>query len=205
MSLKKIKELDQEDYLKLQIEKTSRHRVRKKLLSKAVSREAVFKENFEFAMKYRCIKAGKKALCLGSRMGEEVRALKSLGVDAVGVDLVECLPDVIEMNFEDLQYEGEEFDIVYSNSMDHTSDIDTFLEEAVRVLKHKGYLILDVMPGDGNVGTCEMYELDVFEIMQTLYEEFAMEIISLNANLKRMYRGNHKSTQLIFRKGTKLK
>ena len=203
MTLKKIREYEsKEKYIQHQISKTSQPKLLKHLKGKSKGREAVFKDHFEYAMNYGCLKAGYKALCMGARSGEEVRALKSLRVDAIGIDLYPLSKDVIEMDFLDLRYEGETFDMIYSNSMDHAMDLDGFLEEAFRCLKNKGFIIFDVFPGEGNVGECEVYELDVLEIIKLMCDDFFMELCSVNAKLKRMYRGDHKETQLIFRKGT---
>jgi len=204
MPLKKIKEYEnREEYKEHQISKTSQPKLRKRLKGKAEKREAIFKHNFEFAAQYGCIKEGQRALCMGARLGEEVRVLKDMGVDALGIDLVPYGEDVIEMDFTDLEFQGETFDIVYSNSLDHTDDMDTFLEEAFRVLKHKGFIIFDIMSGEGNIGATEVYELDVLEIIKIMVEELDMELFSVNVNLKKLYKGGHKSAQVIFRKGTK--
>ena len=84
-----------EDYVKKQMEKT--------IDPKRISRwkdvewqikidgfESLFNRNEEY------IKNKKKALCLGSRTGQEVFVLRKLGMEAIGIDLVEFPPYTIK-------------------------------------------------------------------------------------------------------------
>ena len=85
-------------------------------------------------------------LCLGARQGTEVEVLRELGYDnAIGIDL-EPGPDnslVTKGDFNDLPYEDETVDAVYSNCIDHVFDIDMFLSEQFRVLGPGGLMLLD--------------------------------------------------------------
>lgn len=203
MPLEKLQNYSYEEYLAHQIEKTSSSKVRNHYKRKSLGRQSIFKTRFEYAIQYGFIKQGWKALCLGARLGEEVRALKELGVDAIGIDLVPCPPDVIEGDFQHLEYPDQSFDIVYSNSIDHSFDMEKLFSEAYRVIKHKGFLILDIFPGDNNVSDYEVYKLDVVDIIHTFCTKFNFELVSVNSKLKRMYKfKHHKETQVILRKGT---
>ena len=47
----------------------------------------------------------KKGVCLGSRTGQEVKALIDLGIDAIGIDLVEFPPYTIVGDVHNMQFE----------------------------------------------------------------------------------------------------
>ncbi|GAF92962.1 unnamed protein product [marine sediment metagenome] len=89
------------------------------------------------------------ALCLGARLGGEVRAFIKLGFFAVGIDLNpgEKNPHVLHGDFQDLQFPDRSVDIVFSNSLDHSFDIDKVMKEIKRVLKKDGFLILEMAYG----------------------------------------------------------
>lgn len=89
----------------------------------------------------------KKALCLGSRTGQEVAALQQLGAHAVGIDLVAFPPNTQEGDVHDLQFHDGKFDLVFSNIFDHVLYPDKFAHEASRVLAGGGLLVLRVQLG----------------------------------------------------------
>lgn len=90
---------------------------------------------------------GKKVLCLGARLGEEVQAFIGLGhTESIGIDLNPG-PDneyVVKGDFHKMLFEGNQFDAVYCNSLDHARDLGKISRESARVLKSNGILILDV-------------------------------------------------------------
>jgi SAM-dependent methyltransferase len=83
-----------------------------------------------------------KALCVCARMGHEVSVLQSLGVDAIGMDLVPHLPLVEEGDMHNLKYDDNTFDFVFSNSFDHSLEPDKMISEIERVLKPGGHALL---------------------------------------------------------------
>ena len=91
-----------------------------------------------------------KALCLGARRGEEVKALQSRGWDAEGIDLVPWPPLVKEGDFQLLDYPDAVFDLVYTNSMDHAMDPFGMVLAAKRVLKPGGvfYVHIPILASD---------------------------------------------------------
>jgi len=191
------------EYVDHQSKKTADPKVRHRLQRTYNRRLNVFLERFKYAQKYGFLKKGNNCLCLGARLGEEVEALNTLGCRARGIDLVPNPPLVIEGDFMHLKYPDDTFDVVYSNSIDHAFDITGFFKEAYRVLKHKGFLILDVFPGEENVSEYEVYNLSVPRIIYKFTLDFDLELISVQAKLKRMYKKHsHRETQVIFRKGT---
>lgn len=90
---------------------------------------------------------GKKVLCLGARLGDEVKAFRELGhTDAIGIDLNPGPNNkyVIEGDFHNIPFEDGTFDAVYCNCLDHAWDLKKVSIEAARVLKPEGLLVLDV-------------------------------------------------------------
>ena len=97
------------------------------------------------------LKRDANLLCLGARQGTEVEVLLELGYrNASGIDFNPG-PDnplVNQGDFMDLDFPDDHLDLVYSNCLDHASDLDMFFAEQVRVLKKSGYFLMDI-------STCE--------------------------------------------------
>ncbi|KAD2393736.1 hypothetical protein E3N88_40713 [Mikania micrantha] len=86
-----------------------------------------------------------KALCLGARVGQEVEALKRVGVnDSVGLDLVPYPPNVIKGDFHYQPFDDETFDFEFSNVFDHALYPGKFVGEIQRTLKPGGICVLHV-------------------------------------------------------------
>jgi len=90
-------------------------------------------------------------LCLGARLGTEVRALHSLGHFAVGVDLAPGPdnPRVLYGDFHALVFPDASVDAVYSNALDHAFDLDRMVQEAWRVLRPGGRFVAELDAGFG--------------------------------------------------------
>ena len=95
------------------------------------------------------LKKGAAVLCLGARLGAEVRAFHDSGCFAVGLDLnpgkQNCY--VLPGDFHQIQFPAESADVIFSNSLDHVFAMDRFIAEIRRVLKPGGLLILEAMRG----------------------------------------------------------
>lgn len=96
---------------------------------------------------------GKAVLCVGARLGGEVRAFTRLGALAIGIDFNpgprnpwSQWGDATRLSFANSTY-----DYVYSNVIDHITPLSRFAAECHRVLKGGGTLILHVLhnPPDG--------------------------------------------------------
>jgi SAM-dependent methyltransferase len=88
------------------------------------------------------IPTGCRILCLGARFGEEVKAFRKLGYDAVGIDLWADEGDlVIKGDWNDLPFENE-FDVIYTNSIDHANSIETLIEQIKKALKPNGMVVI---------------------------------------------------------------
>jgi len=114
------------------------------------SHEVKFRKVLRERLKYLdFIKPEQKVLCLGARLGAEVRAFLDLGCFAVGIDLNpgEKNKYVLYGDFHDLQFASDSIDIVYTNSLDHVLDLSKTVEEIHRVLKRAGHIIVESDPG----------------------------------------------------------
>ena len=89
---------------------------------------------------------GRAVLCVGARLGGEVRAFKNLGALALGVDLNPGLENkfVLHGSATSLQFASGVFDIVYTNILDHIDDLVTFFIESKRVMKPSALLMVDI-------------------------------------------------------------
>ena len=94
------------------------------------------------------IKKG-NVLCLGARLGGEVRAFIKLGCFAIGIDLNPGKNNkhVLQGDFHDIQFPSKSADIIFSNSLDHSFNFDKVMKEIKRVLKDDGFLILEMAYG----------------------------------------------------------
>jgi len=124
-----------EDYLALQYEKTA-DPVRREKWIKNLNRNAeIFKNTFlpyNEIFSYREINFG---VCLGARTGEEVLALRHLGIkNCVGVDLVPHTDLVIQADLHNLPYGDGSINFIYTNVFDHILKVDCFFKEMERVL-----------------------------------------------------------------------
>ena len=101
-------------------------------------------ENFDISL------MGSRTLCLGARLGGEVRAFKELGSYAVGIDLEpgKGNQDVLFGDFHEINFPDNSVDLINTNSLDHVYDIDMVLNEIKRVLTFKGYFISEFMFGE---------------------------------------------------------
>ena len=129
------------DYVDHQLEKTNDE----KRINKWLNEEWIVKYNGFidiFKRNMRFISQCKNAICLGSRTGQEVKALIDLGIDAVGVDLKEFPPYTVKDDIHNLSAKSESFDLVFSNILDHSLYPKLMISEVERVLAPGGVFIL---------------------------------------------------------------
>ena len=132
-----------EDYIKKQIEKTADTKKIQKWKSiewgtKVEGFRDLFKRNQEF------VNNKKNALCLGSRTGQEVFVLRELGLEAIGIDLVEFPPFTIKGDIHNLIFEDKKFDLLFTNILDHSIHLEKFVHEMERVTISGGVIILNL-------------------------------------------------------------
>jgi len=135
-----------EEYIELQLNKTLNPRLRKLWTSRDWRRKVdVFSGMFRGLMKARLLTPGSKALCIGARVGQEVVALKEIGVpDAIGMDLVPYPPLVIHGDMHRHPFPDRTFDFEFSNVFDHALYPSLFVSEIERTLKPGGVAVLHV-------------------------------------------------------------
>lgn len=114
--------------------------------------EQIVKNRYQNAFDF----SGKNTLCLAARLGGEVRAFKSLGSLAIGIDLEpgENNKHVLFGDFHNLQFPEHSFDFAFTNAIDHVFELERFLREVQRVLNPSGVFIVEfaeVRPGQYEV------------------------------------------------------
>ncbi len=133
-----------QDYLDHQAEKLDR------IHDRRVRKEALAVEDFRSRFEG-CAPLGdaRTVLCLGARLGAEVRALRDLGHFAIGIDLNPGLDNdyVCHGDFHDLKYPDGSVDAVYTNALDHVFDLARVVKEVHRILGPGGLFIVDMLPG----------------------------------------------------------
>jgi len=113
-----------------------------------------YDEEFRNALRERLVALdidwpGRNVLCLGARIGTEVKAFLDLGATAIGIDLNPGPdnPYVVRGDFHNLEFAPGSMDVVYTNSLDHAFDIDRIAAEVWKVLKPDGQFIVEASHG----------------------------------------------------------
>ena len=139
-----------QDYINKQLEKTLNPNKIKKWQGeewqiKMDGFRHLFKRNEEF------LQNKKNSICLGARTGQEVAVLRELGIDSIGIDLVEFPPYTIKGDIHNLEFDDEKFDLIFTNILDHSLYLEKFISEMERVCMKNGIIILNLqvnIPGD---------------------------------------------------------
>ncbi|CAI9756343.1 unnamed protein product [Fraxinus pennsylvanica] len=133
-------------YIQRQLNKTLNQKLRKIWTTRDWNRKIhVFSGFFNDLKKKNLLFNSFKALCIGARMGQEVEALKRVGVsDSIGIDLVPSPPLVMKGDFHYQPFDDETFDFEFSNVFDHALYPDKFVDEIERTLKPGGLCVLHV-------------------------------------------------------------
>ncbi|XP_009613165.1 uncharacterized protein LOC107760915 [Nicotiana tabacum] len=133
-------------YIERQLNKTLNPKLRQIWTTRDWDRKVrVFSEFFEDLKLRGFLSNNSKALCVGARVGQEVAALKRVGVnDSVGIDLVPYPPLVIKGDFHHQPFDDQTFDLEFSNVFDHALYPWKFVGEIERTLKPGGICVLHV-------------------------------------------------------------
>ncbi|KAH0686916.1 hypothetical protein KY284_017469 [Solanum tuberosum] len=133
-------------YINRQLNKTLNPKLRKIWTTRDWDRKVrVFSEFFDNLKVRGFLSNDSKALCVGARVGQEVAALKRVGVnDSIGIDLVPYPPLVIEGDFHHQSFDDRSFDLEFSNVFDHALYPWRFVGEIERTLKPGGICVLHV-------------------------------------------------------------
>ncbi|KAJ8758847.1 hypothetical protein K2173_002626 [Erythroxylum novogranatense] len=133
-------------YIQRQLNKTLNPKLRETWLTRDWGRKVrVFATFFEVLKQKGLLFNESKALCIGARVGQEVAALRLVGVgDSVGIDLVPYPPLVIKGDFHQQPFHDGTFDFEFSNVFDHALYPEKFVGEIERTLKPGGVCVLHV-------------------------------------------------------------
>lgn len=104
----------------------------------------------------------KSILCVGARLGGEVRAFANLGAMAIGIDLNpgEMNPYVMYGDAHEIRFPDKSFDYLFSNSIDHFLYFDRFIIEAKRVARN---IILELaIQKGGDYEVTDTIDVDIF-------------------------------------------
>nr|GMD95406.1 Sterol 24-C-methyltransferase [Ipomoea batatas] len=136
-----------ESYIQRQLNKTLNPKLRKIWTTRDWARKIqVFTAFFGDLKGAALLSNSSKALCIGARMGQEVEALRRVGVsDSIGIDLVPSPPLVVRGDFHRQPFAADTFDFEFSNVFDHALYPDKFVGEIERTLKPGGVCVLHVI------------------------------------------------------------
>lgn len=118
----------------------------------------------------------KSIICLGARVGGEVRAFKQLNALAIGIDIQpgEKNEHVLYGDFHNINFPNNIFDFVFCNAIDHVLYLDVFLQEIDRILKPNGILLLEV--AIQKMGPYEVLDtLDINPIKEIILKYFSIK------------------------------
>ncbi len=129
----------------------------------------------EFVERFRAcapLADARTVLCLGARLGTEVRALHSLGHFAVGIDLNPGPknPYVLPGDFHDLVFADGSVDCIYTNALDHVFELEKVIAEATRVLAPGGIFLAEFEIGFSEGHTPGSYEATHWRDSQQLID-----------------------------------
>ncbi|XP_078168165.1 uncharacterized protein LOC144562746 [Carex rostrata] len=135
-----------DEYLKLQLNKTLNPHLRHLWATRDWDRKLlVFSQIFSRLQSRHLLTNTSRALCIGARLGQEVAALKKVGVvDSIGMDLVPSPPLVVKGDFHKQPFKSSSFDFEFSNVFDHALYPDRFIGEVERTLKPGGVAVIHV-------------------------------------------------------------
>jgi SAM-dependent methyltransferase len=161
---------------------------------------AEFKRRFESCGQLR---EARNVLCLGARIGTEVKALHALGYFAVGIDLNPGAHNayVLPGDFHAIVFPDGSLDAIYTNALDHAFSLEKIMAEASRLLRPRGLLIVDLLEGLDRGFVPGEYEAFIWRDR----EEFLERISDLGGFAKEAVRDLGRTrrdrwTQVVFRK-----
>ncbi|GAA0182985.1 hypothetical protein LIER_42321 [Lithospermum erythrorhizon] len=133
-------------YIQKQLKKTLNPKLREVWKTRDWERKInVFTSFFDDLKREKLLKNESKALSIGARVGQEVEALKRVGVsNSIGIDLVPSPPLVIKGDFHHQPFDDDTFDFEFSNVFDHALYPEKFIGEIERTLRVGGVCVLHV-------------------------------------------------------------
>ena len=166
-----------QEYVDYQLIKTSDKDKQKKWFGKEWEKKINIFYNL-FKKNKLLIKDKKNAICLGSRTGQEVVALKKLGINnCIGIDLHEFKPYTIKGDIHNINFSDNHFDLAFTNIFDHSLYPEKFVSETYRILCKNGILILHLQLDIKQDKYTEVIVEDI-NILKKLFIDNNFEIVS---------------------------
>ncbi|KAG6401979.1 hypothetical protein SASPL_138847 [Salvia splendens] len=136
-----------DSYLQRQLNKTLNPKLRHIWTTRDWDRKvSKFAQFFSDLQRRDLISNSSRSLCIGARVGQEVAALRRIGVEnSVGIDLVPYPPLVIKGDFHHQPFVDGSFDFEFSNVFDHALYPWQFVGEIERTLARGGVCVLHVL------------------------------------------------------------
>ena len=148
----------------------------------------MFNRNKEF------LQNKKKTICLGARTGQEVFVLRELGLNSIGIDLVEFPPYTIKGDIHNLEFDDETFDLIFTNILDHSLYLEKFISEMERVCIKDGNIIINIqlnIPGDD-------YSENIINDLEPIINLFKKSTLIKNRKIKNSF--DLMNRELVFKK-----
>ena len=158
----------------------------------------------EFSKMSNFLNPDSRCLCLGARTGQEVVALREMGIkNVVGIDIVPHKPYVIEGDIHDLDFDDNSFDFVYTNIIDHSLNPQKMISEIERVLKVGGVFYLQIQLGV-NQDEYTVFEINnpLFDIVSLFEQSYCLTIKRINSDGSINFAAMN--VELVFRKDADL-
>jgi SAM-dependent methyltransferase len=192
-----------DDYLSFQKEKTCDPVRREKWLNEEWDLKVQGFKN-EFSKLKNLLKEDSKILCLGARTGQEVAAFKEMGYsNTVGIDIVPCEPHVVLGDIHELSFSNNEFDLIYSNIIDHSINPKKMASEIERVLKIDGLFYLQIQLG---INQDEFTEFEIknpmHDVVPLFNRSFCVHIGAINGDGSSNFAGMN--FEFVFQKNNNL-
>jgi len=106
-----------------------------------------------------------------------------LGLDSIGIDLVEFPPYTIKGDIHNLEFVDNKFDFIFTNILDHSLYLDKFISEMERVCAKDGIIILNIQEnirGDD-------YSENVINSPEVIIKMFKNSILIKNRKIKNTF------------------
>jgi len=187
-----------EDYLRHQSSKLTL--IRRRLDERYEEDLAEFRRRFSGCAALREVRS---VLCLGARIGTEVKALHSLGHFAVGIDLNPG-PDnevVLRGDFHRIAFPEGSVDAVYTNALDHAFDFARMIREVHRILRPEGVFIVDHLKGYDEGFVPGRFDAMYWATSESLHQQICDGGIFAQVGCRDLGRfRRHDYLQIVFRK-----
>ena len=118
----------------------------------------------------------RSVLCLGARLGTEVRALHDLGYFAIGIDLNPGASNayVLPGDFHHIVFPDGSVDAVYTNALDHVFSLENVVGEVRRLLRPGGVFLADLELGSTEGFVPGEYEAVMWRDHRALIDRIGM-------------------------------